>query len=197
MSFTPTVLVGPSGVGKGTVLSFLCARYPKVWLSVSVTTRQPRPGEVHGQHYYFISESEFDQLIDSDGLLEWARYESSRYGTPRVEVEEKIHAGCAVIMEVDTQGAFQIKTRLDPVRTVFLAPPSWEELEARLRGRATETEQVIKRRLKEAKREMKLMDEFDHVIVNREVAVAVEELVNLIGLNTGEQLDLAEKEIHS
>ena len=186
MSFTPTVLVGPSGVGKGAVLASLCARCPDVWVSVSVTTRQPRPGEVHGLHYYFLSEEEFDDLIDSDGLLEWARYQSARYGTPRAEIAQKVAEDRAVIMEVETQGALQIMARLDQVRTIFLMPPSLEELESRLRGRGTESDESIKLRLQIAKHEMSLMDEFDYVIVNSEVAVVVEELVKLIGLSTGE-----------
>ena len=187
MNFIPVVLVGPSGVGKGTVISAMSAAYPQVWVSVSVTTRQPRPGEVEGRHYYFISDSDFDNLISSGGLLEWAQYQSHKYGTPRADVEGHILEGRAVIMELDVQGARQVRARLDPVTTVFLAPPSWEELESRLRGRGTEPEDVIRRRLATAREEMAAMDEFDHVIVNREVAGAVEELVNLIGLGAGGQ----------
>jgi len=185
VSFTPVVLVGPSGVGKGTVISALCAEYPQVWVSVSVTTRQPRPGEVEGKHYYFISDSDFDDLISSGGLLEWATYQSKKYGTPRADVEEKILAGRAVMMELDVQGARQVRARLDPVLTIFLAPPSPEELARRLRGRGTEPDDVIARRLETARTEMAAMGEFDHVVVNREVATAVEELVNLIGLGAG------------
>ena len=187
MNFIPVVLVGPSGVGKGTVISSICAEYPQVWVSVSVTTRKPRPGEVDGQHYYFISDSDFDDLISSGGLLEWARYQSHKYGTPRAKVEEKILSGRAVIMELDVQGARQVRTRLDPVTTVFLAPPSWEELEKRLRGRGTESDDVIVRRLATAQEEMAAQGEFDHVIVNDEVASAAKELVNLIGLGAGGQ----------
>jgi guanylate kinase len=144
---------------------------------------------MNGQHYYFVSEEEFDNLVESDGLLEWARYQSARYGTPRAEIEQKVAEGRAVIMEVETQGALQIMARLDKVRTIFLMPPSLAELESRLRGRGTESDESIKLRLQIAKHEMSLMDEFDHIIVNSEVAVAVDELVNLIGLSTGEQLD--------
>jgi len=185
VSFTPVVLVGPSGVGKGTVVSALCAEYPQVWVSISVTTRQPRPGEVQGHDYYFISDSDFDALISSGGLLEWATYQSNKYGTPRADVEEKISAGCAVLMELDVQGARQVRARLNPVLTVFLAPPSFQELAERLRGRGTEPEDVIARRLETAREEMAAMGEFDHVIINGEVATAVEELVNLIGLGAG------------
>ena len=187
MSYTPVVLVGPSGVGKGTVISSLCAKYPQVWVSVSVTTRAPRPGEVEGKHYYFISDSQFDSLISSDGLLEWATYQSNKYGTPRAAVEDKILHDRAVVMELEVKGARQVRARLAPLLTVFLAPPSWEELERRLRGRGTEPDDVIARRLTTAREEMAAMDEFDHVIVNREVATAVEELVNLIGLGADGQ----------
>jgi len=185
VNFTPVVLVGPSGVGKGTVVSSLRAHHPQVWVSVSVTTRQPRPGEVEGQHYYFISDSQFDDLISSGGLLEWAQYQSSRYGTPRLAVEEKIREGRAVVMELDVQGARQVRAHMPQVHTIFLAPPSWEELEKRLRGRGTEPEPVIQRRLETAREEMTAMDEFDHVVTNTEVACSVEELVNLIGLGAG------------
>ena len=182
MSFTPTVLAGPSGVGKGTVLASLCAHYPQVWLSVSVTTRRPRPGEIDKQHYFFVSDSEFDDLVTRDGLLEWADYQSSRYGTPRQAVEEKIRQGRPVVMELDLQGVRQVVSRLNPVTTVFLAPPSIEELERRLRARGTETESDIARRLVTAREELRHQSEFDHVVVNHELAGAVAELIDLIGL---------------
>jgi len=176
------VVVGPSGVGKGTVLDALRAAYPVVWLSVSVTTRAPRPGEVDGEDYYYITDAEFDDLVARDGLLEWAAYATARYGTPRAAVERHIAAGRAVIMELEIQGLRQVVARMTPVRTVFLAPPSWEELERRLRGRRTESEAAIERRLATARTELAAMGEADTVIVNREVAGAVAELVDLIGL---------------
>ncbi|MCL2735378.1 MAG: guanylate kinase [Propionibacteriaceae bacterium] len=197
MTFTPIVLVGPSGVGKGTVLSALRSRCPEIWLSVSVTTRLPRPGEVDGEHYFFLSDDAFDSLIESGGLLEWAAYQTSRYGTPRAAVEEKIGEGRAVVMELDVQGARQVAARLDGVRTVFLAPPSWEELRRRLYGRGTEAADVIERRLDTARGEMDFMEHCDHVVVNTEVESAVRELVKLIGLAASEQPDQrAEKDIH-
>jgi len=179
---TPTVLVGPSGVGKGSVLAAVCAEHSEVWLSVSVTTRAPRPGEVEGRSYFFVTDADFDQMIVDDGLLEWASYQQARYGTPRAPVEQAITDGRAVIFEVDVQGARQIRDRLNPLRTVFLAPPSWEDLERRLRGRGTEPEAVIARRLDTARRELLTIDEWDHVIVNTEVALAASQLVDLIGL---------------
>ena len=179
---TPTVLVGPSGVGKGSVLAAVCAEHAEVWLSVSATTRAPRPGEVEGRSYFFVTDADFDQMIADDGLLEWASYQQARYGTPRAPVEQAIADGRAVIFEVDVQGARQIRDRLTPLRTVFLAPPSWEDLERRLRGRGTEAEAVIARRLDTARRELLTIDEWDHVIVNTEVALAASQLVDLIGL---------------
>ena len=178
----PTVLVGPSGVGKGTVLAAVCAQHSLVWVSVSATTRVPRPGEVDGRDYYFVSEAEFDQLVDDDGLLEWASYSTARYGTPRAPVEQAIADGRAVVFEVEVQGARQIRDRLTPLRTVFLAPPSWQVLEQRLRGRGTESEAVIARRLDSARRELLTIDEWDHVIINTEVVSAASQLVDLIGL---------------
>ena len=183
MRYTPTVLVGPSGVGKGTLLHRVCANYPEVWLSVSATTRQPRPGEVHGEHYFFFSEEEFDDLVSSNGFLEWARYQSSRYGTPRAQVVQQIHAGRVVIMEVEVQGALQIMEKLSPLRTIFIAPPSLVVLESRLRSRGTESEEVIISRLETAKKEMEFMDHCDHVIINDELAKSTGELVNLLGLS--------------
>ena len=179
---TPTVLVGPSGVGKGTVLAAVCAQHSLVWVSVSVTTRAARPGEEEGRNYFFISDSDFDQLVADDGLLEWASYATARYGTPRAPAERAIADGRAVVFEVEVQGARQIRDRLDPVRTVFLAPPSWEDLERRLRGRGTESEEVLARRLATARRELLTIDEWDHVIVNTEVVSAASQLVDLIGL---------------
>ncbi len=176
------VLVGPSGVGKGTVIAQLRARCPQVWFSVSATTRRPRPGEVDGRDYFFVSEAEFDDLISQDGLLEWATYNQHRYGTPRQPVERKVAEGRAVIMDLEVQGCRQVRLRLPGVRTVFLAPPSWDELVRRLTGRATESAEEVRGRLETARREMAAQDEFDVVIVNDQVAQVVDKLVNLLGL---------------
>ncbi|MCL1922590.1 MAG: guanylate kinase [Propionibacteriaceae bacterium] len=184
MNYIPTVLVGPSGVGKGTLLDAVCASYPQVWISVSATTRKPRPGEVHGQHYFFLTDQEFDDLIAGDGFLEWAQYQSSRYGTPSKAVDRQIRAGQAVVMEVEIQGALQIMEKLSPLRTIFVIPPSMDELVRRLRARGTETEEAIAARVATARQEMALTHRFDHIIVNEELAEATQELVNLLGLST-------------
>ena len=186
-AFRPTVLVGPSGVGKNTVLRQLADAYPQVWLSVSATTRPARPGETDGLDYFFVSDETFDHLIATDGLLEWATvHRVARYGTPRLAVEQMMAQGRAVIMEVDLQGCRQIRQRLAGVRTVFLAPPSWSELTRRLRHRQTESAEAVTRRLATAEGELAAQAEFDRVIVNRQVASSLAELVNFIGLGSGE-----------
>jgi guanylate kinase len=181
--FAPTVVVGPSGVGKGTIVSRLASRYPCVWVSVSATTRPPRPREIDGVSYHFVSDAQFDTLIAEDGLLEWATvHGSARYGTPLAPVAQKIDEGRAVVLELDYQGARQTMARLAQARSVFIAPPSWEELERRLRGRGTESAEVIARRLETARLEMETIEEWSTVIVNREVEEALAELVEFIGL---------------
>jgi guanylate kinase len=171
-------------VGKGTILARVLEAYPQVWLSVSVTTRQPRPGEIDGTHYYFLSDVQFDDLLARNGLLEWATYGLARYGTPRRPVETKMAQGRAVVMELDLAGARQVRECLPGARFVFIAPPSWDDLEARLRSRATESEEAIQRRLAAARVELDAMDEFDQVIVNTEVAQATTELVNFLSLDS-------------
>ncbi|MCL1923187.1 MAG: guanylate kinase [Propionibacteriaceae bacterium] len=182
MRYTPTVLVGPSGVGKGTLLAGVRELCPQVWISVSATTRPPRAGEIHGEHYFFLDDEHFDALITHDGFLEWAQYQTSRYGTPRAEVVKHIDAGEAVVMEIETQGALQVMERISPLRTIFVVPPSLDILEQRLQRRGTETPEAIAARLATAKREIQLIDRFDHVLVNDELAQATTELVNLLGL---------------
>lgn len=178
-----TVLSGPAGVGKGTLVTELRRRHPEVWLSTSVTTRAPRPREVDGQHYHFITEAEFDDLLAHDGLLEWAVvHRVARYGTPRQPVCDALAAGDEVLLEIELQGARQIRRTLPGARFVFVAPPSWDELVNRLVGRGTETEEDRRRRLATAEVEMATAEEFDHVIVNDEVRRAVDELVHLMGL---------------
>ncbi|NNG19123.1 guanylate kinase [Naumannella sp. ID2617S] len=177
------VVSGPAGVGKGTLVAGLLARHPEVWLSTSVTTRAPRTGEVDGVHYHFISEAEFDQLLAVDGLLEWALvHGSARYGTPRRPVEEAVAAGRTVLLEIELQGARQIRQSWPEASFIFVAPPNWDELVHRLEGRNTETAAQRERRLATARTELAAQDEFDHVIVNAELRQAVDELVGLIGL---------------
>lgn len=174
------VLAGPTAVGKGTVAAWVRQHHPEIAMSVSVTTRAPRPGEVDGFHYHFVSNEQFDRLIAEDGLLEWATVHGvNRYGTPRAEVEQKLAAGESVLLEIDLQGARQVKQHLPEAYLVFLAPPSWEELVDRLVGRGTENEAERERRLETARLELAAVSEFDTTIVNTEVEEAGRELVDL------------------
>ncbi|MBN6811101.1 guanylate kinase [Kocuria marina] len=180
---TVTVLAGPTAVGKGTVSTYIRDHYPQVWLSVSATTRAPRPGEVEGVHYFFVSDAEFDDMIDRHDLLEWAVVHNlNRYGTPRHKVEEALAAGRSVLLEIDLQGARSVRQAMPDAQFVFLAPPSWEEMVHRLVGRGTETPEQQQRRLETAKLELAAQSEFDHTVVNDTVERAAAELVALMGL---------------
>lgn len=177
-----TVLSGPSGAGKGTVVAELRRAHPDVWLSVSVTTRAPRPGEVDGVDYHFVDGAEFDRLRAQGELLEWAEFAGNRYGTPRRPVLERLAAGKPALLEVDLQGARQVRAAMPEARLVFLAPPSWAELVRRLAGRGTERPEVIERRLTAAKVELAAEKEFDVTLVNTSVQNVCRELISLLGL---------------
>lgn len=179
-----TVLAGPTAVGKGTVSTFIRDHYPQVWLSVSATTRAPRPGEQEGVHYYFLDEDRFQQLVDDGQMLEWAVvHNSRRYGTPRQKVLEAVAAGRRVLLEIDLAGARQVRKSMPEAQLVFLAPPSWEELVSRLTGRGTETPEEQRVRLETAKIELAAESEFDHTVINDRVETAAQGLVELMGLD--------------
>ena len=175
------VLAGPTAVGKGTVAACVRQDHPDIWISVSVTTRRPRPGEVDGLHYHFVDDAEFDRLVAENGLLEWAVvHRSARYGTPRAPVEEHLAAGQSALLEIDLQGARQVRERMPEALMVFLAPPSQSELERRLVGRGTEDAEERARRLETAREEMAAEAEFDVTIVNTDVETACKALVDLV-----------------
>jgi guanylate kinase len=176
-----TVLAGPTAVGKGTITAWLREHHPEVWISVSATTRARRPGEVDGVHYHFVSEAEFDRLVAADELLEWAVvHGAARYGTPRRPVLEALAEGRLALLEIDLQGARQVRQKMPEARFVFLKPPSWEELVRRLVGRGTEDPAERERRLATARVELAAEPEFDVTVVNTEIPAAAAELVELM-----------------
>ena len=175
-----TVLSGPSGVGKSTVVAELNRSCPQIWISVSVTTRKPRTGEVDGREYHFVDDDEFDRLVASGAFLEWARFAGNRYGTPRAQLNEKLRGGGSCLLEIDVAGARQVRRAAPGARLVFLAPPSWDELVRRLAGRGTEPPEVLARRLAAARDELAAADEFDVTLVNTSVQDVCRELVSLM-----------------
>jgi guanylate kinase len=177
------VLAGPTAVGKGTVSAEIRTRYPNVWFSVSATTRAKRPGEIDGVHYWFVSRERFEQMRKNGEFLEWAEVHGSNlYGTPRAPVLEHLSAGVPVLLEIDLDGARQVRETMPDALFVFLAPPSFEELSNRLIGRGTEDEADRARRLATAEVEMAAISEFDAVVVNDNVTRAADELAFLIGI---------------
>ena len=175
------VLAGPTAVGKGTVAAEVRRHHPEVWLSVSATTRDPRPGEENGVHYWFVSDEDFDAMIERGDLLEWATVHGRhRYGTPRGPVELALASGHPAMLEIDLQGARQVRGTMPEALFVFLKPPSWDELVRRLVGRGTESEAERERRLATARDELAAESEFDVTVVNHEVHAAADELVALM-----------------
>ena len=170
------VLTGPSGVGKGTLVQILRRRHPELYLSISATTRPPRPGEIHEQHYYFVSRSDFENLIAGNNLLEWAEFAGNYYGTLRLPVEQKIAEGKTVLLEIELEGAKQISTSCPDALRIFILPPSFSALEQRLRDRATDSESAIVRRLQRAQIEIDAANNFDLQIVNDDLETALHQL---------------------
>lgn len=179
------VLTGPSGVGKGTLVQLLLERHPHWFLSISATTRSPRAGEEDGQSYYFLSKEEFQTWIGEEKLLEWAEYAGNYYGTPRQPVEAQIAQGKTVLLEIEVLGARQIKQTFPSARRIFILPPSVEVLEERLRGRGSDSETAIAKRLAQAQQELQAATEFDHQLVNDDLDRALHRLIDLI--NEGNQ----------
>lgn len=174
------VLAGPTAVGKGTVAAYIKEHHPDIHLSVSATTRAPRPGEVHGEHYYFVDDAEFDRLVAEGELLEWATVHNAyRYGTPRGPIERVLAEGSTVLLEIDLQGARQVRAAEPSATLVFLLPPSWDELVNRLIGRGTEGPEEQARRLRTARGELAAQAEFDYRVVNDDVARAASEIAAL------------------
>jgi guanylate kinase len=183
------VLAGPTAVGKGTVAGYIREHFPDVRLSVSATTRAPRPGEIEGVSYFFVDDAEFDRMIEAGELLEWATVHNAyRYGTPRRPVDEAIASGESVLLEIDLQGARAVRRAMPEARLVFLLPPSWEELVRRLTGRGTEKPAEQARRLETAKLELAAQGEFDFRIINHDVAEAAREVVDLMEIRKAPSL---------
>jgi guanylate kinase len=174
------VLAGPSGVGKGAIVARLLAALPDLELSISATTRRPRPREDEGRHYYFVERADFDRMIEAGGFLEWADIFGERYGTPREPVERALAAGRDVLVEIDIQGARQVKAANPSAYMVFITPPSLDELERRLRTRGTETDEQVKRRLAKASDELAAEPEFDVTVVNDDLEQAAREVIQIV-----------------
>lgn len=174
------VITGPSGVGKGTLVRELLQRHRELHLSVSVTTRSPRPGEVEGKHYYFVDRNRFEQMVQNGELLEWAEFAGNYYGTPLLPVQKRIEAGESVLLEIELIGARQIRERFPQAQQIFIQPPSMLELERRLRSRGQDSDEAIARRLKRAAEETNAAQEFDFELVNDDLDEALKQLENVL-----------------
>ena len=190
MSGRLTVLAGPSGVGKGSVIEAVRRRHPHIWLSTSVTTRPPRQGETEGVQYHFVDQAEFDWMVEAGELLEYDAHLSACYGTPRGPVEEQLASGGPALLEIDLHGARQVRRAMPEAQLVFLAPPSFEELARRLVGRGTEDAPHVQERLELAREELAAEGEFDVVIVNDDVERAADALVALLLRSDARPADL-------
>tara|TARA_B100000886_G_scaffold330334_1_gene280680 strand:+ start:232 stop:786 length:555 start_codon:yes stop_codon:yes gene_type:complete len=174
------ILTGPSGVGKGTVVKEILDKDKNIWLSVSATTREPRKGEREGENYYFLNQEKFKEMIEKKLLLEWAQFAGNYYGTPISSVNEKIKKGFTVLLEIEVEGAKQIKEKFPNSLSIFLLPPDKAELERRIRNRGTEREEAIKKRLLRANYEISESNQFDFILINHSVDETAKRIIKLI-----------------
>ena len=174
------ILTGPSGVGKGTVVKEILGNHKNIWLSISATTREPREGEKEGENYFFLNKVKFKEMIEQNLFLEWAQFAGNYYGTPLTSVNEKIENGFNVLLEIEVEGAKQIKEKFPDSMSIFLLPPDKEELERRIRSRGTESEDAIRKRLFRAKYEISVSDQFDFALTNHNVNETAKRIIKLI-----------------
>jgi guanylate kinase len=174
------VISGPSGAGKGTLTVELLKRVPSLTHSISATTRKPRPGEINGVDYHFVTDKEFDNYIADGDFLEWAYVHSNRYGTLKSAVRDQLRKGRGVVLEIDVQGGSSVKEQMPEAVLIFIEPPSMEELAKRLKGRNTETDEELEQRLKNAIREMEFAGKYDYIVINDDMNKAIDELVNIV-----------------
>ena len=180
MSGSLFVISGPSGAGKGTLVQRLVERVPHTWVSISATTRAPRTGEIDGLHYRFMTPEEFERIIEEGGFVEWANVHSHYYGTPTGPIIEHLEAGDNVLLEIDVQGGFQVREKFPDAKLLFIAPPSMEVLEQRLRGRGTDSDEEIAKRLRNAKGELEASKDYDIVVVNDDLEEAIDKLAEVL-----------------
>jgi guanylate kinase len=174
------VISAPSGTGKGTILNLLREKNERVRFSVSATTRNPRKGEIEGKSYFFKTKEEFNQLIENNQLIEWVEYCNNLYGTPRAYVEDSLEEGYDVILEIEVEGAANIKRQYPDCVSIFILPPSFDELDSRISGRGTESRDIIEKRLEKAKREVSNFSEYDYVVINDDINVAADKILSII-----------------